>query len=89
MSHGVISPQGEETNSDVLLPEGILNFMYDTILIWVSVLLSFALTFVGLNLAIRPAKQEHEHRKRVEIFLCFVCSVVALIAAMYIGSKKG
>lgn len=60
--------------------------MYDTIWIWVSVLLSFALTYVGLYLAVRPLG--HEHRKRAVIVLCFVCSAVALLAAMYIGSKN-
>ena len=63
--------------------------MYDTILIWVPVLLSFALTYVGLYLAVHPLGHEHEHRKRVVIVLCFVCSAVALMAAMYIGSKNG
>ena len=61
--------------------------MYDTILIWVSVLLSFALTYVGLYLAVRPLR--HERRKLVLIVLCFVCSAVALVAAMYIGSRNG
>ena len=57
--------------------------MYDAILI----LLSLALTYVGLYLAVRPLG--HEHRKRVPIVLCLVGSVVALMAAMYIGSKNG
>lgn len=61
--------------------------MYDTMWIWVPVLLSFALTFVGLYLVVRPSGQEH--RKRVVIVLCFVCSAVALLTAMYIGSKNG
>jgi len=63
--------------------------MDDTNLIWGGVLLSFALTYVGLYLAVRPFWHEHEDRKRVVIALCFVCSAVALIAAMYIGSKNG
>lgn len=62
--------------------------MYDTIWIWVPVLLSFTLTCVGLYLAVRPLGQEDEHRKRVVIVLCFVCSAVALMAAMYIGAKN-
>jgi predicted Na+-dependent transporter len=61
--------------------------MRETILMWVAVLLSFVLTYVGLYLGVRPLG--HEHRKRVVIALCFVCSAVALIAAMYIGSKNG
>ena len=61
--------------------------MYDAIWIWIPVLLSFALTYVGLYLAIRP--WGHEHRKRVVIVFCLVCSAVALMAAMYIGSKTG
>lgn len=61
--------------------------MYDTILMWILVLLSLALTYVGLYLAVRPLG--HEHRKRVAIVLCFVGSVVALMAAMYSGSKNG
>jgi NO-binding membrane sensor protein with MHYT domain len=61
--------------------------MYDTILTWIPVLLSLALSYVGLYLAVRPLG--HEHRKRVPIVLCFVGSVVALMAAMYIGSKNG
>jgi uncharacterized membrane protein YhaH (DUF805 family) len=59
--------------------------MNDAILIWVAVLLSLALTYVGLNLAVRPLR--HEHRKRIVMLLCFVCSAVALVAALYIGSK--
>ena len=61
--------------------------MYDTIFSWVAVVLSLALAYVGLYLAFRPLGQEH--RKRVLIVLCFVCSAVALMAAMYIGSKSG
>ena len=61
--------------------------MRETILMWVAVLLSFALTYFGLCLAVRPLG--HEHRNRAVIVLCFVCSAVALIAAMYIGSKNG
>jgi heme/copper-type cytochrome/quinol oxidase subunit 4 len=61
--------------------------MYDAILIWGPVLLSFVLTFVGLYLVVRQTG--HEHRKRVVIVLCFVCSAIALMAAMYIGSKSG
>jgi len=59
--------------------------MNDAILIWVAVLLSLALTYVGLNLAVRPLGCEH--RKRIVMLLCFVCSAVALVAALYIGSK--
>ena len=62
-------------------------FMYDTILIWVPVLLSFALTYVGLYLMVRPSG--HEHRKRAVMVLCFVCSAIALLTAIYIGSKNG
>ena len=61
--------------------------MYDTILMWVPLLFSFALTCVGLYLTVRPFGRED--RKRVVIVLCFVCSAVALLAAMYIGSKNG
>lgn len=60
--------------------------MYDTILISVAVLLSLALTYVGLYLAVRPFR--HEYRKRIVILLCFACSAVALMAAMYIHSKN-
>jgi hypothetical protein len=63
--------------------------MRDTILIWGSLLVSFALTYVGLYLAVRPLWDEHKDRKRVVIVLCFVCSAAALIAAMYVGSKNG
>ena len=59
--------------------------MNDAILIWVAVLFSLALTYVGLHLAGRPFG--HEHRKRIVMLLCFVCSAVALMAALYIGSK--
>jgi len=61
--------------------------MYDTILMWVSVLLSLALAYVGLYRAVRALG--HEHRKPVATVLCFVFSAVALVAAMYIGSKNG
>jgi predicted Na+-dependent transporter len=61
--------------------------MYDIILISLAVLVSLALTYVGLYLAVRPLR--HEHRKRIVILFCFVCSAVALMAAMYIGSKNG
>ena len=59
--------------------------MNDAILSWVAVLLSLALTYVGLNLAVRPLGREH--RKRIVMLLCFVCSAVALVAALYIASK--
>jgi len=62
--------------------------MYDTtILISVAVLLSLALTYVGLYLAVRPLR--HAYRNPIVILLCFVCSAVALMAAMYIRSKNG
>ena len=61
--------------------------MYDTILISVAVLLSLALTYVGLYLAVRPLR--HAYRNPIVILLCFVCSAVALMAAMYTGSKNG
>jgi hypothetical protein len=61
--------------------------MYDNALIWVPVLLSFALTYVGLHFAVRSSAREH--RNLVVIVLCFVCSAVALMTAVYIGSKNG
>jgi hypothetical protein len=61
--------------------------MYDNILISAAVILSLALTYVGLHLAVRPSGREH--RNRAVIVLCFVCSAVALMTAMYIGSRNG
>ncbi len=61
--------------------------MHETISIWVTILLSVALSYVGLYLVVRPLR--HERRKRIVILLCFVCSAVALMAALYMGSKNG
>jgi hypothetical protein len=61
--------------------------MYDTMFISVAVLLSLALTYFGLYLAVRPLR--HEYRNPTVILFCFVCSAVALMAAMYIRSKNG
>ena len=61
--------------------------MHDTLFIWVAVLLSLVLSYVGMYLAVRPLG--HEHHKRIVILLCFVCSAVALTTAMYIGAKNG
>ena len=61
--------------------------MHDSIWMWVFVLLSLGLICVPLYLVVHPSG--NEHRKRVVIVLCFVCSAVALMAAIYIGSKNG
>ena len=60
--------------------------MYDPILISIA----FLLSYVGLYLAVRPLRHEYRKRiKRIVILLCFICSAVALTAAMYISSKNG
>lgn len=60
--------------------------MYYTIFIAVTALLSLALAYVGLYLAVRPSGQRH--RRRIAVVLCFVSTVVAFVAAIYIGSKS-
>jgi hypothetical protein len=87
VSHGVINPGGTEPTRILLFPQGRRQLMYDTILISVAVILSLSLTYVGLYLALRPLR--HEYRKPIVILLCFACSAVALMAAMYIRSKSG
>jgi len=87
VSYGVINPAGTEPTRTLLLPQGGRQLMYDTILISVAFLLSLALTYVGLYLAVRQMR--HEYRNPIVILLCFVCSAVALMAAVYIRSKNG
>lgn len=60
--------------------------MNNTILMAVAALLSLTLGYVGLYLAVRPLGQGHP--KRIAVVLCFVFSVVALLAAIYIGSNS-
>ena len=56
------------------------------ILIGLAVVLGLALAYAGVYLAVdRVADQQ---RKRVLVILCFACSAVALLAAIYMASRR-
>jgi hypothetical protein len=56
------------------------------ILIGLIVLLGLVLAYVGVYLAVD--RLADEHRKRVTVVLCFACSAVALLVAIYIASRN-
>jgi len=86
VSDVVTNPGPGGTNWNRVAPPGGMPFMYDSILIWVPLFLSLALTYIGLYLAVRPLR--HEHRRRLVVVLYFVFAALALMAAMYSGSKN-
>lgn len=60
--------------------------MMNNIPIGLAILLGLVFAYVGVHLAVGRLAQDH--RKRTAIVVCFVGSVLALLVAIYIASRR-